>query len=80
MKEKIQKAKLKLKKICSKIRANLSRKFDITLSLRGRKDSEKPVLSLNLKGEIPREAVAFFALLGAVTMLLGVIKLIRKIR
>lgn len=57
---------------------NLSRKFDFTLSLR-RKKEEKPLVSFNVKGEIPHEIVAFFALLGAVTALWGIIKILRKL-
>ena len=79
MNTKITKAKLKAKRLSKKIRGKLSRKFDVTLSLRGRKNTESPLLSFNIKGEIPREVIAAFALLGAVTALWGIIKLIRKI-
>ncbi len=79
MNTKITKAKLKAKRLHKKVKARLSRKFDVTLSLRGKKEGQKPFLSLNLKGEIPKEAVAFFALIGALTLIWGMIKLIRKI-
>ena len=63
-------------KICSFFK-KLSRKFDFTLSLR-RKKEERPLVSFNVKGEIPHEIAAFFALLGAMTALWGIIKILRK--
>lgn len=79
MNRKITVAKVKVKRLEKKARAALNRHFNITLSLKRKKDPEHPLLSLNLKGEIPREAVAFFALLGALTCLYAILKLIRRI-
>ncbi len=59
---------------------NLSRQFDFTLSFRRKKQDEKPLVSVNVKGEIPREVVAFFALLGAFTAVCSIIKLIKLIK
>ena len=78
MNRKITLAKVKAKRFTRKARAALSRRFDFTVSLKNRKDPEHPLLSLNLKGEIPREVVAFFAALGFITALWALVKLIRK--
>ena len=78
MNRKITLAKVKAKRVTRKARAALSRRFDFTVSLKNRKDPEHPLLSLNLKGEIPREVVAFFAALGFITALWALVKLIRK--
>ncbi|MBQ4556484.1 MAG: hypothetical protein IJA60_02410 [Clostridia bacterium] len=75
----ITKAKLKFKRFSKKARGILSRKFNISLSLRRKKEPDNPVVSVNVKGEIPREVVAFFAIFGALTFVWGMIKLIRKI-
>lgn len=69
----IKKAK---NKICGFFK-KLSRHFDFTLSLRRKKD-ENPLVSFNVKGEIPREVVAFLAVLGTITALWGMIKLLKK--
>lgn len=79
MNRKITVAKVKAKRLGKKARAALNRNFNITLSLKRKKDPEHPLFSLNLKGEIPREVVALFALLGALTCLCAVFRLIRKI-
>lgn len=68
----------KLKNIWSKFWSNLTRRFDFTLSLRRKKD-ENPLLAFNVKGEIPREVVAFFAIIGVLTMLWSIIKVLRKL-
>ncbi len=78
MNKKITLAKVKAKRFTKKARAALSRRFDFTLSLKNKKDPEHPLLSLNLKGEIPREVVAVLALLGFATALWTLVKLIRK--
>lgn len=68
---------VKAKRLCKKICTSLSRHFNINLALKRKKD-ESPLLSVNIKGEIPREVVAFLAVLGGITLLVGVWKLIRK--
>lgn len=78
MNRKITLAKVKAKRLAKKARAALSRRFDFTLSLKNKKDPEHPLLSLNLKGEIPREVVAVLALLGFATALWTLVKLIRR--
>ncbi len=79
MNEKITIAKVKAKRFCKKAKSALNRHFNITLSLKRKKDSENPLLSVNVKGEIPREFVAFLAILGGITLLFGIWKLIKKI-
>ncbi len=78
MNRKITIAKLRAKRFCKKARAALSRRFDVTFSLKNKKDSAHPWLSLNLKGELPREVVAFFALLGLLAAVCALLKLIRR--
>lgn len=78
MNRKITLAKVKAKRLAGKARAAISRRFDFTVSLKNRKDPEHPLLSLNLRGEIPREVVAFLAVLGFVTAVWALVKLIRK--
>ena len=78
MNRKITLAKLKAKRFGKKARAALSRRFDVTLSLKNKQDPAHPWLSLNLKGELPREVVAFFALLGLLAAVCALIKLIRR--
>lgn len=75
MKNKVE----KFKNIWGKFWANLTRRFDFTLSLRRKKSDENPLISLNVKGEIPREVVAFFAIIGVLTMLWSIIKVLRKL-
>ena len=65
MNRKITLAKVKAKRFTKKARAALSRRFDCTLSL-------------NLKGEIPREVVAVLALLGFATAVWALVKLVRR--
>ncbi|MBE6680242.1 MAG: hypothetical protein E7598_06965 [Ruminococcaceae bacterium] len=69
----------KLKNTWCKFFANLTRRFDFTLSLRRKKKDENPLVSVNVKGEIPREVVAFFAIIGVLTMLWSIIKVLRKL-
>ena len=78
MNRKITLAKVKAKRLGKKARAAISRRFDFTVSLKNKKDPEHPLLSLNLKGEIPREIVAFLAVLGLFTALCAVVKLVRR--
>lgn len=78
MNRKITLARLKAKRFRKKTRAALSRRFDFTVSLKNRRDPAHPWLSLNLKGEIPREVIAFLAALGFITAAWALIKLIRK--
>lgn len=78
MHTKITLAKLKVKRLCKKARSALSRRFDLTVSLKNKRDPAHPLLSLNLKGEIPREVVAFLAVLGFFTAVYALIKLIRR--
>ncbi len=79
MNEKLTLAKVKAKRFCKKAKSALHRHFDITFSLKRKKDPEHPLLSVRLQGEIPREVVAFLALLGGITILFGIWKWIRKI-
>ena len=78
MNRKITLAKVKAKRFTKKARAALSRRFYCTRSLKNKKDPEHPLLSLNLKGEIPREVVAVLALLGFATAVWALVKLVRK--
>ena len=69
----------KLKNSFGKFFCNLTRKFDFTLSLRRKNKDENPLISVNVKGEIPREVVAFFAIIGVFTMIWNIIKVLRKL-
>lgn len=79
MNEKITVWKVKAKRFCKKAKNALHRHFDVTFSLKRKKDPENPLLSVNVKGEIPRELIAFLALLGSITLVWGLWKIIRKI-
>lgn len=68
---------VRAKRLCKKLRAMISRHFNIHFALKRKKD-EDPLLSVNIKGEIPREVVAFFAVLGAFTAIGVIWKVIRK--
>lgn len=78
MNKKITVAKVKAKRLQKKARALLHRRFNITLSLKRKKDPENPLLAVNVKGEIPREVVALLSILGGITLLWGIWKLIKK--
>ncbi len=69
----------KFKTVWGKFWQNLTRRFDFTLSLRRKNKDENPLISVNVKGEIPREVVAFFAIIGVLTMLWSIIKVLRKL-
>lgn len=69
---------LKAKRLCKKVCTSLSRRFNINLSLKRKSDPEHPLVTVNVRGEIPREVVAFLSILGAITLLVGIWKLIRK--
>lgn len=69
---------VRAKRLGKKLRALLSRHFNINLSLKRKKD-ESPLLSVNVKGEIPREVVAFFAVLGVFAAIRCVWKIIRRL-
>lgn len=79
MNEKITVAKVKAKRFCKKVKNALSRHFNFSFSLKRKKDPENPLLSVNVRGEIPREVVAFLAVLGSITLVWSLWKLIRKI-
>ena len=67
-------------KLLSKIKSffkSASRKFDISLALRRKKDPENPLLRVNVKGEIPKPIVAFCAIVGVFTILSFLFKIIR---
>lgn len=70
---------VKARRLCKKLCSSLSRHFNINLSLKRKNDPEHPLVSVNVKGEIPREVVAFLAVLGGITLLCTVCKLIRKL-
>lgn len=78
MNEKITVWKVQAKRFCKKAKNALHRHFNITFSLKRKKDPENPLLSVNVKGEIPRELIAFLAILGGITLLWGIWKLIRR--
>lgn len=69
---------VKVKRLCKKIRASLSRFFNINFSLKRKGDPEHPLVTVNVKGEIPREVVAFLSILGGITLLVGIWKIVRK--
>lgn len=70
---------VKAKRLCKKVRNSLHRHFNINLSLKRKEDPENPLLSVNVKGEIPREVIAFLAVLGGITLLVGIWKILRKL-
>ncbi|MBQ4151010.1 MAG: hypothetical protein IJC81_04335 [Clostridia bacterium] len=67
-------------KFVYKVSDLIERRFDFTLALRRKKDAKEPVFSVNVKGEIPREVVAIFAIVGVFAFLRGFIKLIRILK
>lgn len=69
---------VKAKRLCKKMRACLHRHFNINLSLKRKEDPENPLLAINVKGEIPREIIAFLSILGGITLLVGIWKILRK--
>lgn len=79
MNRKITVASVKAKRLKRKVSGMLSRRFDISLALGRRKNAEKPLLSVRLQGELPRELVAFLALIGSLTLFCGLIKLLRRL-
>ena len=79
MNDKITRAKLGAKRFGKKLRGILSRRFNINLSLKRKSEPDDPLLSVNVKGEIPREVVAFFAAIGVITALWAVWKILRRI-
>ncbi|MBR5538414.1 MAG: hypothetical protein IKU61_00795 [Clostridia bacterium] len=79
MNDKITRIKLNGKRFCKKLRGILTRRFNINFSLKRKSEPENPVLSVNVKGEIPREAVAFFAALGVITAIYAVWKILCKL-
>ena len=70
---------VKAKRLCKKIRTSLSRRFNINLSLKRKSDPDNPLVAVNIKGEIPLEVVAFLSILGGITLLFGIWKLLRKL-
>ena len=78
MNDKITKAKLGAKRFGKKVWGILNRRFNINLSLKRKGDAENPLLAVNVKGEIPREIVAFFAALGVITAIWTIIKILKK--
>ena len=78
MNSKITKAKLGAKRFGKKMRGILTRHFNINLALKRKSDPENPLLAVNIKGEIPREVVAFFAALGVITALWAIIKFLKN--
>ncbi len=74
----VTKIKLNTKRVLKRLRGLLSRHFNLNFSLKRKSEPESPLLSVNIKGEIPREAVAFFAAIGVITALFAVWKILRK--
>lgn len=70
----------KIKDALKKVYTSLARKFDISLSLGRKKDPEHPLVRVNVKGEIPKAVVKFCAIVGAITIVFTVIKIIRKFK
>lgn len=79
MNRKITVAWVKAKRLKRKISGMLNRRFDISISLGRRKNPTNPLLSVRLQGEIPKELVAFFALLGVTASFCALVKLLRRL-
>ena len=79
MNDKITRVKLNAKRFGKKLRGIMSRHFNINFSLKRKSEPDNPMLSVNVKGEIPREVVAFFAALGVITAIYAVWKIFRNI-
>ncbi len=79
MNRKITVAWVKAKRLKRKISGMLNRRFDISISLGRRKNPANPILSVRLQGEIPKELVAFFALLGVTSFFCALVKLLRRL-
>jgi|GEM_PF-1347521 len=69
---------VKAKRFGKKLRNSLHRKFDISFALKRKKKPENPLLDVHVKGELPKELVAILALIGAITAIWGIWKVIRK--
>ena len=78
MNDKITKVKLNAKRLGKKVRGILTRRFNINLALKRKSDPENPLLAVNVKGEIPREIIAFFAALGVITAIWAIIKFLKN--
>ena len=70
---------LRAKRLWKKVQGCLHRHFHFNFSLKRKDDPDDPLLSLNVKGQIPREVIAFLSVLGALTLLCGIWKLLRKL-
>lgn len=69
---------VKTKRFLKKVRSFLHRKFDFSFSVGRKKNPNNPPLAVNVKGELPKELVAILALIGAITAIWGIWKVIRK--
>lgn len=79
MNDKITRIKLNAKRAVRKLRGLLSRHFNINLSLKRKSEPDNPVIAVNVKGEIPREVVAFFAAIGFITAAFAVWKILKRL-
>lgn len=82
MKEKLAKTKAKIKNAYNKAEDVIYRPFDVTLALRRKKNSDEPFATLNLKGQLSKKVVVFLTLIGALTtlaLIFKVVKILKKI-
>ena len=79
MNDKITRVKLNANRFGKKLFGIMRRHFNINFSLKRKSEPDNPMLSVNVKGEIPREVVAFFAALGVITAIYAVWKIFRNI-
>ncbi len=77
--DKITRIKLNAKRVNKKLRGLLSRHFNLNFSLKRKSEPDSPLLAVNVKGEIPREVVAFFAAIGFITAAFAVWKILKRI-
>lgn len=56
------------------------RPFDLSFSLRNKRDPENPFATVTLKGEISKKIILTLAALGAVASVITVFKIVRFIR
>lgn len=77
MKEKFKKASSKVAKFFDKAEDVICNPFDITFTLRKKKNPEKPALTVNLKGEVSKRLILFLTILGALTTIFTIFKIAR---
>lgn len=77
MNEKIVKVKSKIERCVKKAEDLICRPFDVTFSLRKRSKPESPVVTVNVKGEVPKKALLFLSVIGVITTAIAICKTVK---